>query len=140
MHNRQSFFSCWTIFCPLTPPPPPPNNPKNQNFEKMKKTPGDITILHNFSKNYDQMLHCFWDMTHDGCTFYFSFWAIFWYFIFDILSPPLHPYTHPAKNPKNQDLKKMKKKQLKRSSFDTRVPKIMILWCRVPEIWCTMDW
>ena len=24
----------------------PPNNPKNQNFEKMKKTPGDITNLH----------------------------------------------------------------------------------------------
>ena len=24
----------------------PPNNPENQNFEKMKKIPGDITILH----------------------------------------------------------------------------------------------
>ena len=24
----------------------PPNKPKNQNFEKMKKTPGDIIILH----------------------------------------------------------------------------------------------
>ena len=23
----------------------PPNSPKNQNFEKMKKMPGDITIL-----------------------------------------------------------------------------------------------
>ena len=24
----------------------PTNNPKNQNFEKMKKNPGDIIILH----------------------------------------------------------------------------------------------
>ena len=24
----------------------PPNNPKNQNFEKMKKLPQDIIILH----------------------------------------------------------------------------------------------
>ena len=24
----------------------PPNNPKNQNFEKMKKAPGGIIILH----------------------------------------------------------------------------------------------
>ena len=31
----------------------PPNSPKNQNFEKMKKTPGDIIILHKCTKNYD---------------------------------------------------------------------------------------
>ena len=24
----------------------PPNDPENQNFEKMKKTPGDIVFLH----------------------------------------------------------------------------------------------
>ena len=31
---------------PFLPPSLPPNNPENQNFEKMKKTPGDIIILH----------------------------------------------------------------------------------------------
>ena len=31
---------------------------KNQNFEKMKKTPGDIIILHKCTKNYDYMLYC----------------------------------------------------------------------------------
>ena len=31
----------------------------NQNFEKMKKTPGDIIILHQYTKNHDHMLHCF---------------------------------------------------------------------------------
>ena len=24
----------------------PPNSPKNQNFKKIKKTPGDIIVLH----------------------------------------------------------------------------------------------
>ena len=36
----------------------PPNNPKNQNFEKLKKTPGGIIILHKCTKNHDQMLYC----------------------------------------------------------------------------------
>ena len=42
------FLSFWTAFCTFTHPPPP-NNPKNQNFEKMKKTPGDILILHFYT-------------------------------------------------------------------------------------------
>ena len=36
----------------------PPNNPKNQNFKKMKKIPGDIIILHKCNKNYDHMAYC----------------------------------------------------------------------------------
>ena len=35
----------------------PPNSQKNQNFEKMKKMPGDITILYMFTKNYDGMMY-----------------------------------------------------------------------------------
>ena len=31
----------------------PPNSPKNQNFKKMKKTLGDIIILHMCTKNFD---------------------------------------------------------------------------------------
>ena len=31
----------------------PPNSPKNQNFKKLKKVPGDIIILHMCTKNYD---------------------------------------------------------------------------------------
>ena len=54
-----------------------PKNPKNQNFEKMKITLGDIIILQKCTKNYDHMLYCSWDMACDGCNFYFSFWAIF---------------------------------------------------------------
>ena len=44
--------------------------------KKQKKMPGDIIILHNCPKNYDHMLHCFWDTFH-FISFYSSFWAIF---------------------------------------------------------------
>ena len=49
-HDRQNLFSFWTIFCPFTPPLTP-YNPENQNFEKIKKTPGDIIILHKCNIN-----------------------------------------------------------------------------------------
>ena len=35
----------------------PPNNPKNQNFEKMKKIPGDIIILHMCTINDNHMMY-----------------------------------------------------------------------------------
>ena len=47
--NGRNFLSFWTIFSPFYLP----NNPKNQNFEKLKKTSGDIIILHMCTKNYD---------------------------------------------------------------------------------------
>ena len=55
----------------------PTNNPKNQNFEKMKKLPGDIIVLHSCTKNHDQMLYFSWDMVRNGCNYYFSFRTIF---------------------------------------------------------------
>ena len=51
----------------------PHNGPKNENFKKMKKTLGDIIILHNRTKNHDRMLYCSWDMACDGCNCYFYF-------------------------------------------------------------------
>ena len=35
----------------------PPNNLKNQNFEKMKHTPGDIIILHLRTKSNNHMIY-----------------------------------------------------------------------------------
>ena len=35
----------------------PPVNPKNQNFEKIKKTIGDIIILHFCTTNDDHMMY-----------------------------------------------------------------------------------
>ena len=65
------------LFPPATPvpPPPPPLLPsitvlKIEFFKKwkMKKTPGDIIILHILTKIYDQMMYGSWDMVRDRQT------------------------------------------------------------------------
>ena len=117
--DRQNFLSFWTVFLPFYSP----ENPKSQDFEKMKKTAGDI-ILHKCTKNHDHMLHCSWDTLRDGCNSYFLFWASFCPFI-------------PPTTKKIKICKKWKKRE--EISFYTCVPKIMITWCTVPEIWCAMD-
>ena len=57
----------------------PSNKMKNQNFEKLKKTPGDIIILHMSTINENYMMCGSWDMECDRQIF-FSFWTIFWLF------------------------------------------------------------
>ena len=69
------FLSLCAFFCPFTSPPPL-NSPKKKHLKKMKKTPGDIIILHNCTKNHDHMLYCSWDMVRDGCNCCFSFWPM----------------------------------------------------------------
>ena len=88
----------------------------------MKKTPGNIIILHKCTKNRDHMQYCSWDMANDRWNCYFSFWAIFC------------PLT--AQKIK---ISKKWKKHLQISSFYTCAPKIMISWCTVPEKWCAKD-
>ena len=75
--------------------------------------------------NYDQMMYDSWDMVHDRCNCYFSFWAI------------VCPFTQLTAQ-KIKILKKWKK-LLEISSFYICVPKIMIGWCMVPEIYCATD-
>ena len=53
-----------------------PQQPKKSKLKKIKKTPGDIIILHTCTKNSDQMMYGSWDMVCDRCN-HFSFWAIF---------------------------------------------------------------
>ena len=55
--DGQNFLSFGTVF----PPFYPHNNPKNQNYEKLKKTHGDIIILQVY-QNHDHMLHSSLDM------------------------------------------------------------------------------
>ena len=74
-----------------------PNSPKNQNFKKMEKMPGDIIILDKRTKNHDHMLYCSWDMACDGSNCYFSFWAIFCFLLF-----------YPPNSLKIENFKKMK--------------------------------
>ena len=54
----------------------PASNLENQNFEKMKKEPGDVIILHMFTINDDHMMYGSWDMERDRQSF-LSFWPIF---------------------------------------------------------------
>ena len=74
--QQTEFFAILDHFLPFYP-----TNTKNQSFEKMEKKPGDIIISQKCTKNYDHMLYCSWDMMHDKCNCYFSFWAIFFHFI-----------------------------------------------------------
>ena len=118
---KTNFFVILDHFLPFHNP----KNPKNQNFEKMQKTVGDIVILPMRTKNHDHMLYCFWDMVCDRCNCYFSFWDIFC---------PFNPLTN-----RKMKMSKKWKKSLEISSFYTSAPKIMIICYAVPAIWCTMD-
>ena len=59
-HDRQ-YFVILGHFLPFNST----NNSKNQNFEKMKYKPGEITILHLCNTNDDHMMYGSWDMEHD---------------------------------------------------------------------------
>ena len=119
--GRQNFLSLWTVFCLFTPL----WTQKIKNFEKMeKKKLEDIIILQMFTINDSHMVYGFSDVECNSQIF-LTFWTIFC------------PFT-PHNNPKNQNSAKLKK-SLKISSFYICVPKIMIRWCTVPEIWCVTD-
>ena len=49
--RQTEFFVVLGHFLPFNPH----NDPKNQNFEKMKKIPGDIILLHMCIINEDHM-------------------------------------------------------------------------------------
>ena len=52
-----------------------PDNPENQNFKIEKESPGDITILHIFTINYNQMIYGSWDMERNRQNS-LSFWTV----------------------------------------------------------------
>ena len=85
--DGENFLSFWTIFYTFTTP----THPKNPNFEKMKKNPWDIVILHVCTINDNHMVYGSWDMECNRENF-LSFWTVFC------------PYTTltTQNNPKNQ--------------------------------------
>ena len=48
----------------------PPNDLEIQNFEKLKKLPGDVIILHMCTKYPDHMMHASGDMEYDRGPFF----------------------------------------------------------------------
>ena len=121
--GRCNYFSFWAIFCPFTPH----TCPKNENFKITKKH----QEISSFCTSVLKILIIWytvpeiWHVTDVIVIFYFG--------LFFALLPPLT-----AQKSNFQKIEK-KKKQLEISSFYTWVPKIMIRWCTVPEIWCVTD-
>ena len=102
------------------------NSPKNQNFEKMKNTPGEIIILHKCTTNYDQIMYDSWDMVCEGCN-YFSFWAIFC------------PFNLPSNSPKNPKKNLKKKKNAWRHHLLHKYTKNHDRMPYCSEMWCVTD-
>ena len=71
IQSETDFFVIFGHFLPIHPP----NNPKNQNFEIIKKMPGDI-ILFLCTTNDNHMMYCSWDIERNRHNF-LSFWVIF---------------------------------------------------------------
>ena len=111
------YFSFCAIFCPFTS-----LTAQKMKISKKWKKPLEISSFYtSVPKNHDYMLYCSWDMAHDRCNCYFSFWAIFC---------PFAPITAQKIKIKKNKIKKC----LEISSFYTSIPKIMIICYTVPEI------
>ena len=91
--QKTKFFVIMGPFFPFDPP----YNWKNQNFEKMKKNPGNIIILHSCTTNSRHMMYGSWDIKCNWHNF-LLFWAIFLPF-----------YPAPANNAENLNFEKIKK-------------------------------
>ena len=123
-HERQNFSHFGPFFALYTPSPP--NNPKNQNFQKLKKHPRDIIILHKCTINDNHIIYGSWDINCNRPIF------------FVILGHFLPFYPPPLTAPKMK-LSKKWKKQLEISSFYASVSKPMVIHYTVPEIWGVTD-
>ena len=159
----------------------PRNDPKNQNFLKMKKMPGDIFLLRTCDINEDHMIYGYWNRRCDRQNFfchlvhflpfhplttwkiktfeklkknnwiYYHFthvhhtWQSYdvWFLrygawqteVFVILGHFLPFYSPPLTT---QIFFEKIQKNVWRSLY-TSVPKFMIIWYTVPEIWRVTD-
>ena len=118
--KQTEFFVILGYFLPFYPA----NNLENQNFEKMRKPYGIVIILHLFTKSHNHLMYGSLDMERDRQNV-FSFQTIFCSFS-SLLTLKIKIW-------------KKIKKHLEISSIYTCVPKVMIRWCMVPEIWCATD-
>ena len=97
------------------------NSLKNENFNKMKKTPGHIIILHRCTKNHD---HVILFLRYDTWHIELLFFILGQFLPFD---PPSSPKTQNLKKNKkqknnNNNNKKSRKKLLEISLLYTCVP------------------
>ena len=129
-HNGQNVLWFWTIFWPFTPPPPHPT-PKIRNIFPTQK----IKISKKWKNDWRYYLftHVYnkW-RSNDVWFLRCGVWQIFF-----VISDHFLPFYTPncLKNQKNL---KMRKNTWRYHHF-TCVPKIMITWCWVSEIWCATE-
>ena len=115
-----NYFSFWDIFCPFTPL----TTRKMKISKKKRKKCQEISSFYTSVPETIIIGYSFPEIWRDRCNCYFSFWAFFC------------PFTP---NRLTNKISKNWKKSLEISSYYTCVPKIMIRWCTVPEIWCATD-
>ena len=111
VQGRENYFSFWAIFCPFT----------SQKWKKHLEVSSLYTVYHKW-QSYD-----IWFLRYEVQQTEF----------FCHLGPFFLPFYSPN-SPKNEHFKKMKK-NLEISSFNTNVPKIIILCFTFLEIWCVTN-
>ena len=109
-YDRHNFLSFWPIFCTFTPL----LTPKIKIWNKLKKKPGYIILLHMCTINEDHMMYGSWEISHDKQSF-LSFWISFCTLTF-------------LTTWKIKILKKWKN-HLKILSLYTCISQTMIIWC-----------
>ena len=102
-----------------------PNSPKYEHEKKRKK----YLEISSFYNHVPKIMIICYTVSEIRCVtdvgIYFSFWAIFCHFT--------------SLTARKIKISKNWKKLLEISSLYTHVPKIMIRWCTVCEIWCVTD-
>ena len=92
-------------------------------FQKNKKTPQGIIILHLCTKNLDNMIYSSWDIECDRLKLLIMGHSLLFY------TTHTHTHTHTSlENPEKSEFWKNKNKFLEILSFYSCIPKIIIIW------------
>ena len=117
------YFSFWAIFCPFTPLPLKQSEKWKFQKKRKKKT---LEISSFYTSVRKIIIICHILLLRHGV----------WWLLFFILGYFLLFYPP---NSTKINISKRWKKRLEISWFYKCVPKIMIEWCTIPEIWCATD-
>ena len=121
------YYSLWANFCPVTHL----TAKKMKTSKKWKKHP-EISPFNTSAPKIMAICFPVPEIWHVRCNY-------FHYGLFFALLPPPPPPTTTMPNSLKNETSKTMQKLVEISSFYTCVPKIIIRWCTVPEIWCTTD-
>ena len=121
--DRCNYFSFWAIFCPFSPPLPPISPVTTQKIKIKKKWNKHLEKSSFYTSEPKIMIICYTVL---------EVWHVLFFILVYFL--PFYPLTV-----QKIKISKKRKEHLKISSLYLCVPKIIIRWCMVPEIWCITD-